>query len=103
MSETVIVAIITAIAAVVGSYLANRKSIIEMGVKISNIERETEKQSQELEVIKLSTTEHGMELKSLTEQVHKHNNVIERTYKLEKDNEVQNSELAFLKEKVSKL
>ena len=101
MTETIVVALITALASIIGSYLANRKAIIQMQVKVDRIEKETEQQSKELQAIKLASTEHSVEMRQLSDRVNQHNNLIERTYKLERKNDVQDHEIQQLKEIVT--
>ena len=68
MTETIIVAILSLCGTLVGAYMANRKSSALIEYR----------------------------LKQLEEKVNKHNNVIERTYALEKRVEVDEEKIAHL-------
>lgn len=65
MTETVIVAILSLIGTLLGAYFANRKSTALIAYRIEQLEN----------------------------KVSKHNNVIERTYKLEEQTALQEAEL----------
>lgn len=65
MTESVIVALITGAFALLGTYLANRKAASLIEYRLSELEK----------------------------KVDKHNNVIERTYKLEERTELQEAEI----------
>ena len=65
MSEAILVAIITGAFALMGTYLANRKAASLIEYRLSELEK----------------------------KVDKHNNTIERTYKLEERTELQEAEL----------
>ena len=65
MTEAIIVSLITGVFALLGTYLANRKAASLIEYRLSELEK----------------------------KVDKHNNVIERTYKLEERTELQEAEL----------
>ena len=75
MSESIIVALITGAFALLGTYLANRKAASLIEYRLSELEK----------------------------KVDKHNNVIERTYKLEERTELQEAELARHGKRLEKL
>ena len=60
MTDTVLVALLSLVGTLVGAYLANRKSTALIAYRMEQLE----------------------------EKVHKHNQVIERTFKLEKQEEI---------------
>lgn len=65
MSDSIIVAVITGAFALLGTYLANRKSASLIEYRLSELEK----------------------------KVDRHNSVVERTYKLEEKTELQEAEL----------
>jgi hypothetical protein len=71
--ESIVVAIITGVVTLVGVILSNSKSRAVMEVKLD----------------------------ALTEKVEKHNQVLERTYRLERDMAVARNDIADLKGKVA--
>lgn len=75
MTESVIVAIITGAFALLGTYLANRKAASLIEYRLSELEK----------------------------KVDKHNNVIERTYKLEERTELQEAEIKRHNERLKML
>lgn len=79
MSETILVALITGGLALLGtlggSYLANRKSAALIAYRLEQLER----------------------------KVQAHNNVIERTYRLEQHNEVQDEKIAVANHRIGDL
>lgn len=79
MTEAIIVAVITAGGAVLAQWLLGRAANKDL---LAEIDKQSNVSDQEIKgeigVIK-------NEIKNLAERVEKHNNVIERTYKLEKD------------------
>lgn len=72
MTESIIVALITAAGALIGTYFANRKTAALMEYRLEQLEK----------------------------KVDKHNQVIERTYKLEEKTELQEAELERHKERL---
>ena len=72
MSETILVALITGGLALLGTFLSNRKSAALIAYRLEQLE----------------------------DKVNKHNNVIERTYKLEERTEVLGSRLKGLERRV---
>lgn len=72
MTESIIVALITAAGALIGTYVANRKTAALMEYRLEQLEK----------------------------KVDKHNQVIERTYKLEEKTELQEAELNRHKERL---
>lgn len=72
MTESIIVAVITAAGALLGTYIANRKTAALMEYRLEQLEK----------------------------KVDKHNQVIERTYKLEEKTELQEAELERHKERL---
>ena len=101
MSEAILVALITAAAAVIGQWLISRKNADELYNKLDKqSELADQKIRGEIDVIKT-------EILTLKDEVKKHNNVIERTYKLERDSAihgeqitVNNREIKEIKEKM---
>lgn len=91
----IIVALITSTASVVGAILSAKKSKDEMVEKLNetlmNVNHESqlsdERLHSQMELIL-------QDVSNLREEVRKHNNVIERTYKLERDMEVLNTRVA---------
>lgn len=87
MTEAIIVAVITAVGAVLAQYFLGKANSKDL---LSQIDKQSEVSDQEIKgeinVIK-------NEIKNLSERVKKHNNVIERTYRLEQ-------QAAVLEEKV---
>lgn len=75
MSEAILVAIITGAFALMGTYLANRKAASLIEYRLSELEK----------------------------KVDKHNNVVERTYKLEERTELQEAELKRHNERLRSL
>ena len=75
MPDTVIVAIISGAFALLGTYLANRKAASLIEYRLSELEK----------------------------KVDKHNNVIERTYKLEERTELQEAEIKRHNERLKSL
>lgn len=65
MLESIIIAVITGLFALLGTYMANRKAAALMEYRLSELEK----------------------------KVDKHNNTIERTYKLEERTELQEAEI----------
>lgn len=72
MTESIIVAVITAAGALLGTYFANRKTAALMEYRLEQLEK----------------------------KVDKHNQVIERTYKLEEKTELQEAEIERHKERL---
>lgn len=72
MTESIIVALITAAGALLGTYFANRKTAALMEYRLEQLEK----------------------------KVDKHNQVIERTYKLEEKTELQEAEIERHKERL---
>ena len=75
MTESIIVALITAAGALIGTYVANRKTAALMEYRLEQLEK----------------------------KVDKHNQVIERTYKLEERTELQEAEINRHKERLRAL
>ena len=77
MSEAIIVALITALGAVVAQYFLGRAANKDL---LAQIDKQSTVSDQE---IKGEISVIKNEIKNLSERVEKHNNVIERTYALE--------------------
>lgn len=75
MTEAIIVSLITGVFALLGTYLANRKAASLIEYRLSELEK----------------------------KVDKHNNVIERTYKLEERTELQEAEIKRHNERLKSL
>ena len=75
MSETIIVALITGGLALLGTYLSNRKSAALIAYRLSELEKKVEK----------------------------HNNVIERTYKLEEESAVHTEQIKVANHRIDDL
>ena len=75
MTDSIIVALITGVFALLGTYLANRKAASLIEYRLSELEK----------------------------KVDKHNNVIERTYKLEERTELQEAEIKRHNERLKSL
>ena len=71
MSESIIVAVITGVLALIGTFLANRKSTALIAYRLEQLEK----------------------------QVEKHNNLVERTYKLEEQSSVLETRVDNLEKK----
>ena len=75
MSEAIIVALITGVLALLGTYLSNRKSAALIAYRLSELEKKVEK----------------------------HNNVIERTYKLEEQVAVHDEKISVANHRIADL
>lgn len=75
MSEAIIVALITGVLALIGTYLSNRKSAALIAYRLSELEKKVEK----------------------------HNNLVERTYKLEQDSAVHDEQIKVANHRISDL
>ena len=75
MSETILVALVTGGLALLGTYLSNRKSSILIAYRLEQLE----------------------------EKVNKHNQVIERTYRLEERTELQEEKLCAADRRIGAL
>ena len=75
MSETIVVALITGGLALLGTYLSNRKSAALVAYRLEQLE----------------------------DKVNKHNNVIERTYKLEERTELQEEKIKVANHRIDDL
>lgn len=82
MSETIIVALITGVCAIIGNLVISRKSNAELYARLDkHSELADEKIKGEISVIKT-------EIAELRDETRKHNGVIERTYHLEQQSAV---------------
>lgn len=87
MDEAVIVALITGACAVISQIIISAKSTRELYSKLDKqSEIADERIKSELAVIKV-------EMAELRKQVEKHNSVVERTYSIEKELEVQKEQI----------
>ena len=75
MSEAIIVALITGVLALIGTYLSNRKSASLLAYRMEELEKKVEK----------------------------HNNLIERTYKLEEQSAVHDEQIKVANHRISDL
>lgn len=75
MAETIIVAVISLVGTLTGSYFSNRKSQVLIAYRLEQLE----------------------------EKVNKHNNLVERTYKLEEQATLQEEKIAETKRRVEAL
>ena len=73
MSESIIVAVITGVLALIGTFLANRKSTALIAYRLEQLENKVEK----------------------------HNNLVERTYKLEQDSAVHTEQLKVVNHRLA--
>lgn len=75
MSESIIVAVITGVLALIGTFLANRKSTALIAYRLEQLENKVEK----------------------------HNNLVERTYKLEEQASVQGEQIKVANHRIDDL
>ena len=75
MSEAIIVALITGVLALLGTYLSNRKSAALIAYRLSELEKKVEK----------------------------HNNLVERTYKLEEQSAVHDEKIRVANHRIDDL
>ena len=85
-----ITALITLIVCLINSDSANRKMQEDLRLMLNDFKNEIDKN-------RAVTDE---KIKTLTEETKKHNSLVERTYRLEAENKVQNEKLAELEKMV---
>lgn len=97
MSEAIIVALITAAAAVIGQWMISRKNSDDLYTRLDKqSELADQKIHGEIDVIKA-------EIMQLKEEVKKHNGVIERTYKLEQDSAIHAEQIKVANHRIQDL
>ena len=87
-----ITALITLIVCLINSDSANRKMQEDLRLMLNDFKNEIDKN-------RVVTDE---KIKALTEETKKHNSLVERTYRLEAENDVQNEKISELERKVDK-
>lgn len=87
-----ITALITLIVCLINSDSANRKMQEDLRLMLNDFKNEIDKN-------RAVTDE---KIKALTEETKKHNSLVERTYRLEAENDVQNEKISELEHKVDK-
>lgn len=87
-----ITALITLIVCLINSDSANRKMQEDLRLMLNDFKNEIDKN-------RAVTDE---KIKALTEETKKHNSLVERTYRLEAENDVQNEKISELERKVDK-
>ena len=87
-----ITALITLIVCLINSDSANRKMQEDLRLMLNDFKNEIDKN-------RAVTDE---KIKTLTEETRKHNSLVERTYRLEAENDVQNEKISELERKVDK-
>lgn len=85
-----ITALITLIVCLINSDSANRKMQEDLRLMLNDFKNEIDKN-------RAVTDE---KIKTLTEETRKHNSLVERTYRLEAENDVQNEKISELERKV---
>lgn len=87
-----ITALITLIVCLINSDSANRKMQEDLRLMLNDFKNEIDK----------NRTVTDEKIKTLTEETRKHNSLVERTYRLEAENDVQNEKISELERKVDK-
>lgn len=87
-----ITALITLIVCLINSDSANRKMQEDLRLMLNDFKNEIDKN-------RAVTDE---KIKTLTEETRKHNSLVERTYRLEAESDVQNEKISELERKVDK-
>ena len=97
MSEAIIVALITAAAAVVGQWLIGQRNTADLYAKLDKqSEISDQKIHGEIDVIKT-------EIVQLKDEVKKHNGVVERTYKLEQQSAIHTEQIKVANHRIDDL
>lgn len=97
MSDAIIVALITAFAAILGQWMISRRTTADLYAKLDKqSELSDQKIHGEIDVIKT-------EIVQLKESVQKHNQLVERTYKLEQDSAVHGEQIKVANHRIEDL